>query len=141
MANANRKAIEFMVQGALPPNSTNVLWMDTSNPTMPVIKTFNAGAWVTVHTESGKIDEMLCQTIVALTDEVCTLSDEIRDKMAREATLLAVTKPATDEEIYAMFSGVVDEDGYICLNDTTIDSDGYLIADYTIDDNNLIIFN
>ena len=37
--NSNRKAIEFMVQGALPPHSTNVLWMDTSVPELPDIRT------------------------------------------------------------------------------------------------------
>ena len=49
--NSNRKAIEFMVQGALPPHSTNVLWMDTSVTELPVLKIFESGAWTNVHTE------------------------------------------------------------------------------------------
>lgn len=143
MANANRKAIEFMVQGALPPHDTNVLWMDTSNPTAPVIKTFNAGAWVSVHTEQSKIDKMLCETIIALTAECKTLTDDVLQQLsltAKEATLLRVTTPASNDDIYAMFPGSINDEGFFVL-DFAIDEDGYIIADFSVNNEGIVIFN
>ena len=79
--NSNRKAIEFMVQGALPPHSTNVLWMDTSVPTLPVLKTFENGAWTTVHTEQGKVDELLAKTVLEQAKLIDTLTNGINTKL------------------------------------------------------------
>ena len=87
MANADRKAIEFMVQSALPPRDTNVLWMDTSDPELPIIKTFNAGAWVSVLSSNDKAVEILSKAVLALTQEVELLSGDIKDKMALDATV------------------------------------------------------
>ena len=68
--NSNRKAIEFMVQGALPPHSTNVLWMDTSVPELPVLKIFENGAWTAVCTDQSKTETMLLQTIIQQQNEI-----------------------------------------------------------------------
>ncbi len=49
-----------MVQGALPPHSTNVLWIDTSVPDKPVLKYFNNGNWVPCHTDESKEINRAC---------------------------------------------------------------------------------
>lgn len=85
--NSNRKAIEFMVQGALPPHSTNVLWMDTSVPTLPVLKIFENGAWATVHTGDSKAIELLSQTVLAQQNEITELTEDISSKIALDATV------------------------------------------------------
>lgn len=94
--NSNRKAIEFMVQGALPPHSTNVLWMDTSVPTLPVLKIFENGAWTTVHTEQGKVDGLLAKTVLEqakvieiLTDSIDIKIDELQQTVAKEENATA----------------------------------------------------
>lgn len=79
--NSNRKAIEFMVQGALPPHSTNILWMDTSVPTLPVLKIFENGAWTTVHTEQSKVDELLTKTVLEQAKVIDTLTNGINTKL------------------------------------------------------------
>ena len=79
--NSNRKAIEFMVQGALPPHSTNVLWMDTSIPTLPVLKIFENGAWTNVHTEDSKSIELLAETVLAQQREIAQLTNNIETKI------------------------------------------------------------
>lgn len=84
--NSNRKAIEFMVQGALPPHSTNVLWMDTSVPTLPVLKIFENGAWTTVHTEQGKIDEELLQTVIQQQAEIKEALTQILERLPESST-------------------------------------------------------
>lgn len=43
--NQSRRAVYFIVLGALPPHDTNVLWLDTSNIVLPVLKIFWSGAW------------------------------------------------------------------------------------------------
>lgn len=85
--NSNRKAIEFMVQGALPPHSTNVLWMDTSIPTLPVLKIFENGAWTTVHTGDSKSVELLAETVLAQQNEIAELTEDVEGKMALDATV------------------------------------------------------
>ena len=85
--NSNRKAIEFMVQGALPPHSTNVLWMDTSVPELPVLKIFENGAWTNVHTENSKSIELLAETVLAQQNEITELTKGISSKMALDATV------------------------------------------------------
>ena len=84
--NSNRKAIEFMVQGALPPHSTNVLWMDTSVPTLPVLKIFENGAWTTVHTEQGKINEELLQTVIQQQVEIKEALTQILERLPESST-------------------------------------------------------
>ena len=84
--NSNRKAIEFMVQGALPPHSTNVLWMDTSVPTLPVLKIFENGDWTTVHTEQSKIDEVLLQTVIQQQVEIKESLTQILERLPESST-------------------------------------------------------
>ena len=95
--NSNRKAIEFMVQGALPPHSTNVLWMDTSVPTLPVLKIFENGAWTNVHTEESKSIELLAETVLAQQREIEYLANTIETKIDR--LQLIVAKEPTSQEI------------------------------------------
>lgn len=105
--NSNRKAIEFMVQGALPPHSTNVLWMDISVPTLPVLKIFENGAWTNVHTEDSKSIELLAETVLAQQNEITELTEDISSKMAldatvaKETTLQAVEQDASAAKIAA----------------------------------------
>lgn len=61
--NSKRRAISHMVYGALPPHSTNVLWMDTSVPELPVCKIFWNGCWTSVHTDESKEIELLTKVI------------------------------------------------------------------------------
>ena len=84
--NSNRKAIEFMVQGALPPHSTNVLWMDTSVPALPVLKIFENGAWTNVHTEQGKVDEILLQTVIQQQAEIKESLAQILERLPEFST-------------------------------------------------------
>lgn len=95
--NSNRKAIEFMVQGALPPHSTNVLWMDTSVPTLPVLKIFENGTWTNVHTEDSKSIELLAETVLAQQREIEYLTNTIETKIDR--LQLIVAKESTSQEI------------------------------------------
>lgn len=95
--NSNRKAIEFMVQGALPPHSTNVLWMDTSVPELPVLKIFENGAWTNVHTEDSKSIELLAETVLAQQREIEYLTNTIETKI--DKLQLIVTKESTSQEI------------------------------------------
>lgn len=81
--NATRRAIQFLVQGALPPHDTNVLWMDTSSPEYPVLKTWENGAWTTVNTSDSKVYNMLIETIYEQQQVINDLSDGV----AREETL------------------------------------------------------
>lgn len=105
--NSNRKAIEFMVQGALPPHSTNVLWMDTSVPTLPVLKIFENGAWTNVHTEDSKSIELLAEIVLAQQNEITELTEDILSKMAldatvaKETTLQAVEQDASAAKVAA----------------------------------------
>ena len=95
--NSNRKAIEFMVQGALPPHSTNVLWMDTSVPELPVLKIFENGAWTNVHTEDSKSIELLAETVLAQQKEIAQLTNAIETKIDRLQSTVA--KEYTSQEI------------------------------------------
>ena len=92
--NSNRKAIEFMVQGALPPHNTNVLWMDTSVPTLPVLKIFENSAWTTVHTEQDKVDGLLLQVIIQQQTEIKETLTEILNRLPQpEQTEESVEQP------------------------------------------------
>ena len=84
--NSNRKAIEFMVVSPLPPHSTNILWMDTSVPTLPVLKIFENGAWTTVHTEQGKINEELLQTVIQQQVEIKESLTQILERLPESST-------------------------------------------------------
>lgn len=95
--NSNRKAIEFMVQGALPPHSTNVLWMDISVPELPVLKIFENGAWTNVHTENSKSIELLAEIVLAQQREIEYLTNTIETKIDR--LQLIVAKESTSQEI------------------------------------------
>ena len=95
--NSNRKAIEFMVQGALPPHSTNVLWMDTSVPELPVLKIFENGAWTNVHTEDSKSIELLAETVLAQQKEIAQLTNAVETKIDRLQSTVA--KEYTSQEI------------------------------------------
>ena len=84
--NSNRKAIEFMVVSPLPPHSTNILWMDTSVPKLPVLKIFENGAWTTVHTEQGKINEELLQTVIQQQVEIKESLTQILERLPESST-------------------------------------------------------
>ena len=83
--NSNRKAIEFMVQGALPPHSTNILWMDTHIPELPVLKIFENGAWTSVHTDNSKAVELLSQTVLQQSQIINDLENSIDTKIEEVA--------------------------------------------------------
>lgn len=109
--NSNRKAIEFMVQGALPPHSTNVLWMDTSVPELPVLKIFENGSWATVHTGDSKAIELLSQTILAQQEEITELTEGLGkslDNVTENLDTLqqTVAKEATSQKIFAAVQGI-----------------------------------
>lgn len=92
--NSNRKAIEFIVQGAFPPHSTNVLWMDTSVPEFPVLKIFENGAWTTVHTKQDKVDGLLLQVIIQQQTEIKETLTEILNRLSHpEQTEESVEQP------------------------------------------------
>ena len=95
--NSNRKAIEFMVVSPLPPHSTNILWMDTSVPELPVLKIFENGAWTNVHTEDSKSIELLAETVLAQQREIEYLTNTIETKI--DKLQLIVTKESTSQEI------------------------------------------
>ena len=95
--NSNRKAIEFMVVSSLPPHSTNILWMDTSVPELPVLKIFENGAWTNVHTEDSKSIELLAETVLAQQREIEYLTNTIETKI--DKLQLIVTKESTSQEI------------------------------------------
>ena len=114
--NSNRKAIEFMVQGALPPHSTNVLWMDTSVPTLPVLKIFENGAWATVHTGDSKAIELLSQTVLAQQNEITELTEDISSKMALDAT---VAKDSTVAKQQTLTQGIQNISDAIANIDTS----------------------
>ena len=105
--NSNRRAIEFMVQGTLPPHSTNVLWMDTSVPELPVLKIFENGAWTTVHTEDSKSIKLLSETILAQQIEIAQLTNDIEAKI--DGLQLTVAKESTTQEILDGIDGVAQE--------------------------------
>ena len=159
--NSYRKAIEFMVQGALPPHSTNVLWMDTSIPTLPVLKIFENGAWATVHTEQSKIDELLAKTVLEQAESIEELSnaiDSLQSDVAKEdsatinkETILNRIQEFDDkmssylydecsvEEVMHMFETIV-EDGYVFIPSGTINSNGTMpiavfeaLTDFTLE--------
>lgn len=114
--NSNRKAIEFMVQGALPPHSTNVLWMDTSVPTLPVLKIFENGAWATVHTGDSKAIELLSQTVLAQQNEITELTENISSKVALDAT---VAKDSTVAKQQTLTQGIQNISDAIANIDTS----------------------
>lgn len=64
--NSDRRSIEFLVHGPLPPHSTNVLWMDSSISDTPVLKIFWNGCWVPCHTDESREISILTKTIEAL---------------------------------------------------------------------------
>lgn len=76
--NSTRKSIEFLVEGALPPHSTNVLWMDTSNPELPVLKIFKNGVWTPVTTDNNKTIQLLVEHITSLQEEITNLEEGIQ---------------------------------------------------------------
>ena len=84
--NSNRKAIEFMVVSPLPPHSTNILWMDTSVPELPVLKIFENGAWTNAHTEQGKVDEILLQTVIQQQAEIKKSLAQILERLPEFST-------------------------------------------------------
>lgn len=75
--NSTRKAIQFLVEGALPPHDTNVLWMDTSVPELPVLKTFWNGCWTPVHTDDSKEIAMLAQIVLEQQAEIASLTEDV----------------------------------------------------------------
>lgn len=95
--NSNRKDIEFMVVSPLPPHSTNILWMDTSVPELPVLKIFENGAWTNVHTEDSKSIELLAETVLEQQREIAQLTNAIETKIDRLQSTVA--KEYTSQEI------------------------------------------
>ena len=83
--NSKRKAISYMVYGALPPHSTNVLWMDTSVPEAPILKIWWNGCWTPCHTDESKEIALLVETIKAQEDTIKELAEDIPEKI-NEAT-------------------------------------------------------
>lgn len=82
--NSKKRAISHMVYGALPPHSTNVLWMDTSVPELPVCKIFWNGCWTSVHTDDSKeiallvkVVEELSSTAQSQENTIAQLSEQI----------------------------------------------------------------
>lgn len=56
-------------------------------------------------------------------------------------TTIAILKDiATDAEIYAMFPGAVDENGYMSL-DYEVNDDGYIVNNFTVDENRVLTLN
>jgi hypothetical protein len=55
--------------------------MDTSVPTLPVLKIFENGAWVTVHTEQSKIDALLAKTVFEQSKVIDELTNGLDTKI------------------------------------------------------------
>lgn len=75
--NGARRAIEYLVYGALPPHSTKVLWMDTSVPELPVLKIFWNGCWTPVHTDESKEIDLLVKTVFSQQETINQLENKI----------------------------------------------------------------
>ena len=97
--NGSRRAIEYLVYGALPPHSTKVLWMDTSVPELPVLKIFWNGCWTPVHTDESKEIDLLVKTVFAQQETIQQLEDvigaDVSDIKHTVDTVLATEENAT----------------------------------------------
>ena len=98
--NGSRRAIEYLVYGALPPHSTKVLWMDTSVPELPVLKIFWNGVWTPVNTDNNKTIELLVDTVYAQQETINQLENQI--ETTTEETKEVVEK--LDEEKLSAFT-------------------------------------
>lgn len=105
--NATRRAIQFLVQGALPPHDTNVLWMDTSSPEYPVLKTWENGAWTAVNTSDSKVYNMLIETIYeqqqVINDLLDGVATEAKATQNKNEILAALPQESSSEFIQSLF--------------------------------------
>lgn len=137
--NATRKAIQFLVQGALPPHDTNVLWMDTSSPEYPVLKTWENGAWTTVTTTDSKVYNMLIETIYAQQQEITALQEDVAKEQTVVDGITTIDEHTSEERENIMGGKMADYVEAIVpaayLNNTTYE--GCLIGDndYELDEN------